>query len=82
MGQMKRIYEMVQDGSADLFKDAYKLARLNNEIAFTFNYKTYDMATARAMLSLIAKAEDDYDDWVDSQAEMHVGWRAEIARGK
>ena len=82
MGQMKRIYEMVHDGSADLFKDAYRHARLNDDLTFTFNYKTYDMATARAMLSLIAKAEDEYSDYIDHQADMHAQYQADLRRGK
>jgi len=82
MGKMKQIYEMVHDGSADLFKDAYKHARLNDDLTFTFNYKIYDMATARAMMSLITKAEDDYDEFIQHEAEMHAEWQAEIMRGK
>ena len=79
---MKQIYEMVQDGTADIFIDAYKQARINDELGFTYDYKYYDIATARAMVSLITKALEDYDDYIDSRAEMHNEFMSEIARGK
>lgn len=82
MGKMKQIYEMVQDGSAEIFKSAYKEALANDEVGFTFNYVYYDMVKARAMLSQIEIADRQYDEWVDHQAEMHAEWKAEIARGK
>ena len=56
MGKIKEIYEMVQDGTADLFIDAYKNARIHNELGFTYDYRYYDVAKARAIVSLIQKA--------------------------
>ena len=82
MGKMKQIYEMVQDGTADIFIDIYKQARINDELGFTYDYKYYDITTARAMVSLINKAEKDYNKHIDHQAEIHSEWKAEIARGK
>ena len=39
MGKMKEIYEMVQDGTAALFIDAYRNARIHNELGFTYDYR-------------------------------------------
>mgnify|MGYP003655578250 CR=1 FL=1 len=82
MGKMKEIYEMVQDGTSELFIDAYKHALANSALGFTYNYKFYDMIKARAVVSLIKKAENEYEDYIESQAEMHNEFINEIARGK
>lgn len=79
---MKEIYVMVQDGSSEIFKDAYKHAVVNNEYGFTFNYKFYDLIKAKSIMRLIEKAEDDYNKMIDAQAEMHYEWQSEIHRGK
>tara|TARA_X000001382_G_C3039540_1_gene137387 strand:- start:149 stop:397 length:249 start_codon:yes stop_codon:yes gene_type:complete len=82
MGQMKEIYVMIQDGSSEMFKDAYKHARINNELGFTFNYKFYDIIKAKSIMRLIEKGEKEYNEMIDAQAEMHAEWQAEIRRGK
>lgn len=82
MGKMKEIYEMVQDGSSELFIDSYKHAVANNDLGFTYNFKFYDMIKARAIVKLIKQAQKEYNDMIESQAEMHAEWQAEIRRGK
>ena len=82
MGKMKQIYEMVQDGTADIFIDIYKQARINDELGFTYDYRYYDIATARAMVLLINKAEKDYSKHIDDMVEAQAEWQSEIARGK
>ena len=82
MGKMKQIYEMIRDGSADIFIEIYKQARINNDLGFTYDYKYYDIATARAIISFINKAQKDYDKFLEHEAEMHAEWQAEIMRGK
>ena len=79
MGQMKEIYCMVQDGSAEQFKDAYKKALINNEITFMHGGKHYDIVKAKSIVRMINKAEEEY---IEHQLEMHAEWQAEIARGK
>ena len=79
MGQMKEIYCMVQDGSAEQFKDAYKKALINNEITFMYGGKHYDIIKAKSIVRMINKAEEEY---IEHQLEMHAEWQAEIARGK
>jgi len=69
MGKMKEIYEMVQDGTAALFIDAYRNARIHNELGFTYDYRYYDVAKARAVVSLIQKATVEYDKYIDSVAD-------------
>ena len=39
---MKLIYEMVQNGTSQAFIDAYKQARINNVIGFTYDFIFYD----------------------------------------
>ena len=82
MGKMKEIYEMVQDGTSDMFIDAYKHARINNALGFTYNYKFYDIIKAKAVVELIKQTQKDYDNHLVDQIENYYEWQAEIARGK
>ena len=82
MGQMKEIYCMVQDGSAEQFKDAYKKALINNEITFMYGGKHYDMIRAKSMIRVIEKAELEYDDYIDHLADTHAEYQADLRRGK
>ena len=82
MGKMKMIYEMVQDGSADLFLETFKNARINNAVGFTFNYKYYDVIKARSIASIIKKAQKEYDDHLESQIESYYEWQSEIEKGR
>jgi|TARA_R110002012_G_scaffold69787_1_gene180351 hypothetical protein len=82
MGKMKEIYEMVQDGTSDIFIDAYKHARINNALGFTYNYRFYDIIKAKAIVELIKQAQKDYDNHLVDQIESYYEWQAEIARGK
>ena len=82
MGHMKWIYQMVQDGTSQAFIDAYKKARINGAIGFTYDFKFYDIVKARAIISTIKTAEDKYDKHIDDLAESHSEWESEIARGK
>ena len=53
-----------------------------NKGLYNYDYKYYDIATARAIISLINKAQKDYDEFIEHEAEMHAEWQAEIMRGK
>jgi|TARA_R110000787_G_scaffold16795_2_gene52686 hypothetical protein len=76
MGEMKRIYEMVQDGTSLAFIDAYKkviinnAATNNNVIGFTYDGVYYDLMKARAIISILKTAEKEYDMYIDRQAEL------------
>ena len=82
MGKMKEIYEMVQNGTSDIFIDAYKHARINNALGFTYNYRFYDIIKAKAVIDLIKQAQKDYDNHLIDRLEDYYEWQAEIARGK
>ena len=82
MGKMKEIYEMVQDGTSDIFIDAYKHARINNALGFTYNYRFYDIIKAKAVVELIKQAQKDYDNHLVDQIESYYEWQSKIARGK
>ena len=79
---MKLIYEMVQNGTSQAFIDAYKKARINNALGFTYNYIFYDIVKARAYVSVIKKAEKEYEDHLMDRLEDYYEWEAEIARGR
>ena len=79
---MKEIYEMVEDGTSNIFIDAYKHARANNALGFTYNYKFYDIIKARAVVNTIKQAQKDYDNHLIDRLEDYYEWQAEIARGK
>ena len=82
MGKMKQIYEWVQDGTAELFIDAYKHALANGALGFTYSYIWYDMIKAKAIVKTIKKAEKEYIDHIEAQAEMYNEFMNDIARGK
>jgi hypothetical protein len=82
MGKMKEIYEMVQDGTAELFIDAYKHARINDAVGFTYNYKFYDIIKAKAMIKLIKQEEKEYDNQLVDQIESYYEWQSEVERGR
>ena len=82
MGKMKEIYEMVQDGTSDIFIDAYKHAKINNALGFTYNYRFYDIIKAKAVVKLIKQTQKDYDNHLVDQIENYYEWQAEIAKGK
>lgn len=82
MGKMKWIYGMVQDGSSNDFLTAYKKARINNNMGFTFDNKFIDIIQAKAICSEIKKAEKEYDKHIDEMADRHVDLLHDIARGK
>ena len=67
---MKLIYEMVQNGTSQAFIDAYKQARINNAIGFTYDFIFYDIVKAKAYVAVIKKAEKDYDKHIDRKAEL------------
>ena len=68
---MKEIYEMVQDGTSEIFIDTYKHARINNALGFTYNYRFYDIIKAKAVIKLINQATNEYNNHIDRQAELH-----------
>ena len=71
MGKIKEIYEMVQDGTANMFVDTYKHARINNALGFTYNYRFYDIIKAKAVVKLITQATNEYNNHIDKQAELN-----------
>ena len=82
MGKMKWIYGMVQDGSSSNFLTAYKNARINNAMGFTFDDRFIDIVQAKAICSEIKKAEKEYDKHIDEMSQRHVDLLHDIARGK
>ena len=79
---MKLIYEMVQNGTSQAFIDAYKQARINNALGFTYDFIFYDIVKARAYVSVIKKAEKEYEAHLMDRLEDYYEWEAEIARGR
>ena len=82
MGKIKEIYEMVQDGTANIFVDTYKHARINNALGFTYNYRFYDIIKAKAVVELIKKATKEYDNHLLDQVEDYYEWQSEVERGR
>ena len=82
MGKMKWIYGMVQDGTSNAFLDAYKKARINNSMGFTYDGKFIDIVQAKAICNQIDKATKEYDKHIDEMAERHFDMLHDIARGK
>ena len=66
---MKEIYEMVQDGTSDMFIDAYKNAIITKALGFTYNYRFYDVIKAKAVVNLIQQAQKEYNTHIDTQAK-------------
>ena len=67
---MKLIYEMVQNGTSQAFIDAYKKAKVTNAVGFTYDFIFYNIVKAKAYVSVIKKAEKDYDKHIDRKAEL------------
>ena len=82
MGQMKWNYQMVQDGTIVVFKHLYNNAVKHNLDSFIFESKSIDVMFAKAVIDLAVKAEEEYDQWIDDQAEAHAEWQAEILMGR
>ena len=82
MGYMKKIYQMVQDGTSQAFIDAYIHAKIQGAVGFTYDFKFYDIIRARAIVSTIKTIEKKYEEHIDDMAEAQAEWEAEIARGK
>lgn len=68
MAKMKWIYQMVQDGTFDVFKLNFKLAKDNNLKSFTFDGKEFDLLLAQAIIQVGNQATHEYDQHVDQQA--------------
>jgi len=66
---MKEIYEMVQEGTSDIFIDTYKNAVITKALGFTYNYRFYDIIKAKSIVKLIQQAQKDYDTYIDMQAD-------------
>ena len=82
MGNMKWIYTMVQEGNSNAFLDAYKKARINNSMGFTFDDKFIDIIKGKAICNEIKKATKEYDKHIDEMAERHFELLHDIVRGK
>ena len=68
MGKMKWIYQMVQDGTFDVFKLIYNQAKSNNEKSFMFDSKEFDILLAQAIIQIGDKATIEYDQHIDQQS--------------
>ena len=75
MGQMKWIYTMVQDGSYKVFKLMYETALKNNVNSFTFENREFSVIVAKHVCTLGDKAEKDYDEYVEKEADTYLDWR-------
>ena len=82
MGQMKWIYQMVQDGTIVVFKQLYNNAVKYKLDSFIFESRSIDVILAKAVIDMAVKAEEEYDKHIDEQAEAHGEWMAEVARGR
>ena len=82
MGKMKWIYNIVQNGDSDMFLDAYKKARFENSIGFTFDNKFIDVIQGKAICNEIKKAEKEYDKHIDEIAMNHVDLLHDIVKGE
>lgn len=65
---MKWIYQMVQDGTFDVFKLNYTTAKENNQPSFIFDDKEFDLLLAKAIIQVGNQATHEYDQHVDKQA--------------
>ena len=80
MGKMKRVYEMVQNGTSLAFIDAYRKVVINNTanndhvIGFTYDGIYYDLMEARAIVSILQVAEKEYNMHIDRQAELEQSY--------
>ena len=68
MAKMKWIYQMVQDGTFDVFKLNYRYAKTNKEKAFIFDGQEFDILLAQAIIHVGDQATNEYDQHVDQQA--------------
>ena len=68
MGKMKWIYQMVQDGTFDVFKLSYNYAKINNAKSFIFNSQEFDLLLGQAIIQVGEQASKEYDQHVDQQA--------------
>jgi len=82
MGQMKWIYQMVQDGTIVVFKQLYNNAVKYKLDSFIFESKSIDVMLAKAVIERAVKAEEEYDKHIDDLAKSQTEWMAEVARGR
>ena len=68
MAKMKWIYQMVQDGTFDIFKLNYKQAKNTNSKSFIFDDQEFDLILAQAIIQVGEQATHEYDQHVDKQA--------------
>jgi hypothetical protein len=68
MAKMKWIYQMVQDGTFDVFKLNFKLAKDNNLKSFIFDDKEFDLLLGQAIIQVGEQATHEYDQHVDKQS--------------
>jgi hypothetical protein len=82
MGQMKWIYQMVQDGTIVVFKQLYNNAVKHNLDAFIFESRSIDVMFAKAVIDLAVKAEEEYEEHLDEeaarQADAYYEWSQTI----
>ena len=79
---MKWIYTMVENGSYQIFKTMYELTLKNKNKSFKFDSREFNITTAKHICILGDKAQEEYDKYIDNQAERYYETKAEIARGK
>tara|TARA_R110002051_G_scaffold273067_1_gene333722 strand:+ start:1968 stop:2222 length:255 start_codon:yes stop_codon:yes gene_type:complete len=82
MGQMKWIYQMVQDGTIVVFKQLYNNAVKYKLNSFIFESRSVDVMLAQAIIKVAAKAEKEYEDHIDEeaarQADAYYEWTQTI----
>tara|TARA_A100001201_G_scaffold2780_2_gene6924 strand:+ start:1806 stop:2072 length:267 start_codon:yes stop_codon:yes gene_type:complete len=71
MAKMKWIYQMVQDGTFDVFKTLYNNALDNNLKSFIFDNREFDLTLAKAIINVGEQASVEYDQHIDQQALEH-----------
>ncbi len=60
----------------------YNNAVKQNLVSFIFESRTHSISYAKGVIDLSVKAEEEYDKYIDDQAEAYAEWQAEIIRGK
>ena len=68
MAKMKWIYQMVQDGTFDVFKTLYNNALDNNLKSFIFDNMEFDLLIAKAKIQVGEQETHEYDHHEDKQA--------------
>lgn len=66
---MKWIYSMIQDGTIDVYRLLYNNAVKYKLKEFIFESKVHSISYAWGVLAIAAKAEEEYDKYIDACAD-------------